>query len=83
MSKHYIFYHCMINLYQGFDINMGSKFFRQWKNIFICKLLHLLIEASMLEYKKSIHIDSYINRKSLICSNFDIKLHFESAASIK
>ena len=79
MSKHYIFYHCMINLYQGFDINMGSKFFRQWKNIFICKLLHLLIEASMLEYKKSIHI----KRKSLICSNFDIKFLFESAASIK
>ena len=74
----------MINLYQGFDINMGSKFFRQWKNIFICKPLYLLIEASMLEYKKSIHMNSYIlNRKSLNCSNFDIKFLFESVASIK
>ena len=57
-SKRYVFYHCMINLYQGFDINMGSKFFRQWKNIFYLYTFSLLIETSMLEYNNSINIDS-------------------------
>ena len=38
----------MINLYLGFDINMGCKFLDNGRILFISKPLHLMIETLML-----------------------------------